>query len=667
VNTQWPGEYALINADTRHYILGTAGHIDHGKSSLVKALTGVDPDRLPEERRRGMTIELGFAELAIGSARFGIVDVPGHERFVRTMVAGASGIDVAMLVVAADDSVMPQTIEHVEILKLLGVRRGVVALTKTDLVDNDMVGFVREEIVALLAGSALERAEIVPVSAMTGHGLDELKQAILRAAQRAPLSPTDGPFRMAVDRVFAVQGRGTVVTGSALRGSIGVGDSLEAWPAGESCRVRDLQTYGTHRDRLHRGQRCAINLIGIDREKLERGAELATPHYLQPSRLIDVRLTCLASAHRPLKSTGVVRLEIGTAETLARVVLLDRKNLEPGASAYAQLRSSTPITSTYGQCFILRDENATRTIGGGVVLRPSARRRHRNPDIEVLGLQRLETGDAADRVEEVLRQAGFNQPADLRLAALAGVEPAEVPDILAELKRSKRWVPLPETDMHVVPAVIDELAHRLTGWLERHHVKNPDRPGRIADAVTGWLERMAGKTAARPLFDELLRRRVFKRLGQYVCLPAFAPKLSAADEKLLDAMIREIRDERFQPPTLDDLSIAASQNQSGNQNRDRHGAGTKADQKRLEKLATLAVALGDLVHIEGKIYLHTETEQLLREIVQKLIRDSGGVTVSQAREALDSSRKYTVPFLEYLDRIGCTRRQGDVRYLADDA
>jgi len=633
---------------TRYFLLGTAGHIDHGKSSLVRALTGTDPDRLPEEKRRGMTIELGFAELTVGNARFGIVDVPGHERFVRTMVAGATGIDIAMLVVAADDSVMPQTVEHVDILRLLGVRHGLVALTKIDVVDPDMVELVGDEIRQLLASTALANAPICPVSSVTGRGLDELKTAILTVSRSVAAPPAEGPFRMAVDRVFTVAGRGTVVTGSALRGSVSVGDTLEVWPAGETGRVRDLQTHGLHSDRLQRGQRCAMNLIGVERERLERGAELATPGFLQPSRLIDVRLECLPSYAKPLKSTSVVRLEIGTADLPIRVVLWNGGTLAPGQSAYAQLRSGAAITSVHGQRFIVRDENAVRTIGGGIVLRPVAHRRRRVSANDTDTLRRLESQDPADRVEQVLHDSGFVTPSDLALCARAGVEPSDLPALLIQAEREKRWVPVVGTTVRAVPAAIDDLSARLTHWLERHHQKNPQLPGRPIDAVVGWLERMTSKALARPLFDGLLKRGAFKRLGAFACLPAFAPSLSAAEEKMLGTLVAEIKAGGFQPPTLDELSIHSP-----------------ADRKRIERLATLAVALGELIPVEGKLYLHAATEKRLRDTVASLIGRGPGVTVAQVREALNSSRKFVVPFLEYLDRVGFTRRVGDQRLLAD--
>jgi len=632
----------------RHFILGTAGHIDHGKTSLVRALTGTDTDRLPEERRRGMTIELGFAELVAADICFGIVDVPGHERFVRTMVAGATGIDVGLLVVAADDSVMPQTIEHVEILHLLGVRHAVIAITKIDMVDEDMVDLVAEEVRELVAHTPLKGATICRVSSVTGAGLEELKRALVAASRRVEPASGTGPFCLTVDRVFTIQGRGTVVTGSALRGSVSTGDTLQVWPANVPCRVRDLQAHGRSHTTLTRGQRCAINLSGIDREHLERGAELATPGFLQPSRLLDVRLQCLSSYGKPLKSTSVVRLEIGTAELPARVVLLEGKTLAPGESTYAQLRSGTAVTAAYGQRFIVRDENATRTIGGGVVLRSTARRRRGDVDRERAALVALETGSPTDRLEEVLRVHGFHPPPELSASCQSGIEPEQLGAVMRELEAVGRWVPIPGTEVYAVPSAVDDITDRLVRWLERFHRKNPESPGRPADSVVGWLERLTRREVAKPIVDDLVQAKKLKRLGRFVCLPSFAPQLSNADEKLLDDMVRTMRRGSFQPPTLDEFA-----------------AGASADKKRIERLATLAVAMGDLVRIDGKIYLHAEAEERLRQVVADLVRRTEGATVAEIREALGSSRKFVVPFMEYLDRVGYTRRIGDRRVLAE--
>ncbi len=597
-----------------------------------------------------MTIELGFAELTIDETHFGIVDVPGHERFVRTMVAGATGIDIALLVVAADDSVMPQTIEHVEILRLLGLERAVVAITKIDVVDETMVELVTDDVRELLAGSPLANAPICPVSSTKGTGIAELRRALVAVAAQIEKKSPATPFRMAVDRVFTVQGRGTVVTGSVLCGQVQNGDTLDVFPGMHRCRVRDLQAHGSAHASIARGQRAAINVSGIDRQQLQRGSELATPGYLQPARILDVQLHCLGSLNRPLKSTSTVRLELGTTELPVRVVLLESDRLEPGDTAFAQLRSGEPITCVYGQRFILRDESATRTIGGGVVLRPSTQRRRRIGDDTIEALTALATGNPVDRLAQVLTTAAFDPPTDLQMCARSGVELGELTDLMTRLKSDGTWAPVATTGHFATPQTVEHMTRRLVSWLERHHRAHPQLPGRPVDSVLGWLERVTTHRAlARPLLDQMIASKIVKPLGRFICSPAFAPELSAADEKLLSVLVSEVREGGFQPPTLDGVSIA-----------------TQAGRKRITRLATLAVAMGELVAIEGRMYLHADAEHSLRKTVADLISASGGVTVAQVREALDSSRKFVVPFLEYLDRIGFTQRTGDERTLVQD-
>jgi selenocysteine-specific elongation factor len=575
------------------------------------------------------------------------------------MVAGATGIDIALLVVAADDSVMPQTVEHLEILRLLGIERAVVAITKCDMVDAPMVELVQEEVRELLRGgpqagsgaaeSGLADAEIVAVSSVTGFGLDELRQAILRASNGVVRPATSTPFRMAVDRVFTVQGRGTVVTGSVLRGRVCPGDALEVFPGKLACRVRDMQTHGAAEQELARGQRAALNLGGTTREEIARGSELATPGYLEPSHILDVKLDYLGTCDKLLRSAQKGRLEMGTAEVPVRVVLHEGDRLAPGQSAYAQLRSGEPIVSAYGQRFILRDESAVRTLGGGRVLRPVTRRRRADEGETVASLKRLDSGDAVARVEEVLRVSGFRTPTALQICLRAGVEVDEVPGLLERLERDGRWQRVGGTETRATPGAMEDLAARLLAWLERYHRSHPELPGRSADSAIGWLERVTGQKAlARPFLEDLLRRKVVSRLGKFVAKPSFAPSLSGADEKLLAEMIEEIRRGEFQPPALNELRSAAT-----------------ADKKRIGRLATLAMAMGELVSIDGAIYLHSANEAKLRSVVAEAISREGAVTVSQVREALQTSRKYAVPFLEYLDRVGFTKRVGDQRILSN--
>src|SRR5947209_2098719 len=411
----------------RDLILGTAGHIDHGKTSLVKGLTGIDCDRLPEEKARGITIDIGFATLDLGAFRLGIVDVPGHERFVKNMLAGATGVDLALLVVAADDSVMPQTREHLEILRLLGLRHGLIALTKSDLVDETTREVVELEIRDLVHGSFLESAPIIRTSAQTGEGIDSLKTAIADICKHVESRTGQEWIRMAIDRSFIIQGHGTVVTGSVTAGTMRIGDEVEWLPKRERVRIRSLQNHDRPVEEVHRGMRAAINLAGVHHEDVIRGQELATPGYLEPSRVLTIRLHCLADMKRPIKHRAPVRFHVGTSEIMGSVSLLDCDTVEPGQWGLAQVFLEEAATAVWGQPFVVRGSSATQTLGGGQVLQPVAkkvRRRH----LEMLErVERLWTGDPEQRVLTVAWFGGFAgfTPADLVRGANVGPDQAQ--------------------------------------------------------------------------------------------------------------------------------------------------------------------------------------------------------------------------------------------------
>ena len=630
----------------RHLILGTAGHIDHGKTALVRALTGIDTDRLPEEKRRGMTIDLGFAQLDLGLVCFGIVDVPGHERFVRTMVAGATGIDMALIVVAGDDSVMPQTVEHVEVLRLVGIEHAVVAITKSDLVDETLIELVKEDVQQLLDRAGLKDVPIVPVSSTAGDGLAELRDRIKEVAAGVPERDAAGAFRMAIDRVFTIQGRGTVVTGSVIQGAVHSGDTLELHPGELTCRVRGMQTHGADSTELQLGQRAALNLIGVDRERIERGHELTACGYLAPSRRVDARFEVLSSARRSIKPFSKLRICLGTREQIARIVPLEREAVAPGASTFVQMRSAQPFFATHGQHFIARTENGTRTLGGGVVLRPAATRWSRDRTAERSALQMLETGGPAERLRQVLAESGFQSPTPLHLAARTGISPDELPAMLGAMEEQEQRIAIDSSDRRFVPNVVDALFARAERWLQRHHDAHPEEPGCLADAVIGWLERKSAAGLGRPLFDRFRKADRVTVRGRYACLPQFAPAMSAKDDRVYRQMLDAYRAGAYQPPSYDELAA---------------GLGTEV--QRIKRLCKVAVAWGDLAEIDGNVYLAAEHEEGLRRTVTEMIESSGGVTVAQVRERLDSSRKFVVPLMEYLDRTKFTVRKGDLRLL----
>jgi selenocysteine-specific elongation factor len=633
-------------------ILGTAGHIDHGKTSLVKALTGVDTDRLPEEKLRGITIDLGFAELQLGDFRLGIVDVPGHERFVRNMLAGATGIDLALLVVAADDSVKPQTREHLEILRLLKLEEGVIALTKCDLPEPDWIDLVEAEVRELVSDTFLNDAPLVRTSVASGAGLSELKEALAQAAERASRSVRmerlNAPFRLAIDRTFTIAGHGTVVTGSVASGRARLGDALVVEPGGVAVRVRGLQSHDRPADEVHRGQRAAINLAGIHHDEVRRGQELASPGYLAPSRILSAEIALAETAVRPLKNRTRVRVHLGTAELMASVVLLDRERLEPGQRALAQVFLSEPAVCAWGQPLVLRSESPVMTIGGGSVLDPNARRLARN-DSDVLGrLAGLTAADPIERAAAALSFIGLAewQPSDLSRAA--GVDrPVGVVDRLVERGSLVELALSPSRVLRVERRWLDGVFDRIEGILDQQHAEFPLRMMLDRSRLVHRLEYLGAEPVVAALLAAMSRAGRLRETDRGVALPGRGPQLSKNEQKLLADMVETYRTARYEPPSVDEIRERTTKNQQS-----------------VEQLAALAIAEGQLVEIGGGYLLHAETERQLRETLSAQMATGEGRTVSQIRELLGTTRKYAVPLCEYLDRIGFTRRDGDLRYLA---
>jgi selenocysteine-specific elongation factor len=636
---------------THNLILGTAGHIDHGKTSLVKALTGIDCDRLPEEKARGITIDIGFARLDLPPFQIGIVDVPGHERFIKNMLAGATGIDLAVLVIAADDSIMPQTREHLEILRLLGLKHGLIALTKSDLVDSTTREVVEMEIRDLVQGSFLENAPIIATSAHTGQGVDELKAAIAEICRRVEERTTRQWFRLSIDRSFVVQGHGTVVTGSVTSGSLKVGDEVEWLPRGEKVRVRSLQNHDQAVDEVHRGQRAAINLAGVRHEDVVRGQEIATPGYMLPSRVVTVRMHCLADMRRPIKHRAPLRFHVGASELMATVSLLDCDTIEPGKWGLAQLFLEEPATVVWGQPFVVRESSATYTVGGGQVLQPVARKIRRR-HLELLErVEQLWTGNTRDRVLTVAWFGGFAGFSVADLVRGANLGPDEAMATVTDLQNAGEL-----TEVAISPArklllhkdMTQELEQRVLQVLTHLHEQFPLMSTHDRQKVQSQLDYVGDDALVQGVVERMIQRKMLagdlRRIGR----SDFKPRLSNNQRKLKERMIEAYKGTGFQPPEPGSFI-----NQAGG------NAGS------LNDLFDVCVAEGHLVRITDELYLHTEAEaQMRRLITDRLARGGTGLTVAEIRDLLGTTRKYAVPLCEYLDRIGTTRREGDLRLLA---
>ncbi len=634
--------------DIQPIVIGTAGHIDHGKSSLVRALTGIDPDRLKEEKERGLTIDLGFAPLLMPDGRtVGIIDVPGHERFVRNMVAGATGIDLVVLVVAADDGVMPQTREHLDIMGLLGQKRGLVALNKVDMVDPEMVELAAEDVRATLAGTFLAEAPIVRVSARTGAGLDELKEQMFALAAQIQPRSDQGVFRLPIQRVFSKQGFGAVVTGVPVSGAVSIGDTLEVLPAGLRGKVRGLHAYGKPVSRARAGHSTAINLSDVEHEKVARGAVVATPDFFSPVRMVAVRLRVLASLSRPVLDRIHVRLHTGTADPLGELVLLDKERLEPGEEGLAQVRLEEPLVCAPGDSFILRLASPAETLGGGVILEESRHRLKRFKGFVLEGLARQERSlrDPAALLESTLARADDDMcsVADLAHATKQPVELTHA--LLAQLfkERRARAVGAKQSWIHAdrLEAALTKMRGALAKWFEENSLR------RVMEVLE--LRRITGldpEFLDALLDDDEKRGRIVRESGGLVRLAGREVALDEATQARRKALLAALESQPLAPPTPEELAVLL-----------------RLAPKELSRVLQLCVDEGSLVRINPEIHLTSAQYAKAKELVVDNCTRHGHLEIPELRDALATTRKFLIPLLEHFDAKGVTTRMGAHRVL----
>lgn len=635
----------------KRIIVGTAGHIDHGKTSLVKALTGMDADRLKEEKERGITIDIGFADLTVGDVHFGFVDVPGHERFIRNMLAGAHGIDLVMLVVAADESVMPQTREHFDICRLLEVKAGLVVITKADLVDEELLQLVEAEVTDFVAGSFLEGAPVLRVSARTLEGVDELKKALARLAAKVAARDENTVARLPVDRVFTIKGFGTVVTGTLIAGRIRTGEELELLPsAGRRARVRGIQVHSQAMQEARAGERTAINLQGLDLDEVSRGQVLAPAGRLRTTSLLDVRLHLLKSAPRPLRNRSRVHLHIGTAEVLARVVLLGQSEVAAGSSCLAQLRLESPALGLPGDHFIIRSYSPATTIGGGTIIDalPQKHRLRQSPQV-VSQLEKLAASDEIERTALMVEMAGEQGMTMAEIAARCGAPDEAIRRATESSTRSRRLIAASSNPLLLIarPA-FEELAKSVRRLLKDFHEKAPLESGmgreEIREKVFAHLPQEIFRAVINHLTDrkEIVTDKDLLRLSGH--LVALSPEEQAAKDRLAELYSRA----ELQTMTLED-AIAQVGPQFG------------IDSHRAQRFAQMLINSGELVRVSDLIF-HRNTLDHLRSILQKFKVENGPrIDVGSFKDLTGVSRKYAIPLLEYLDRQRVTRRVGDSR------
>jgi selenocysteine-specific elongation factor len=628
-----------------HIIIGTAGHIDHGKSALIRALTGTDPDRLKEEKQRGLTIDLGFAFLGDDIA---FIDVPGHEKFVKNMVAGVSTIDMAMLVVAADDGVMPQTREHLDILSLLQILSGILVITKTDLVETDFTDLVEEELRDLCKGSFMNDAPVFRVSAITGEGIEELKTHLLTHLNKNE-RPNRGFFWMPVDRSFSVKGFGTVVTGSVLSGQTAVGDALELLPDGKQVRVRNIQTHGHQATTVGMAERGAINIHPIDRENVHRGQVLATPGYFSASSRMDARLSLLPGSPRTLRNRSRIRLHLGTDEIMARVRLLERPELAPGSSQYVQLLLERPTVAMRRQPFVIRQYSPTLTIGGGIILDANATQFRKGDSARLAQLKASEKQDPLELIATVLLNDEQLEWTTTDLARKTGMPEQDLTPLLDTAKEQGEILAMGagKKTRWIHRSALDRLEVLVRGTLTRFHEQEPLKPG-ISKAE---LKNQVADDLSASLFDkalqELEQNEVIENIQQWVRLTGYRIRLEPQDQKLADRIEKEYLEALFQPPDLSGLSKTLAANPVA-----------------IRKVIDAMIGQNKLIATGQDFYFH---QQALIEAGKRLIEtEKSEISVSEFRELVNTSRKYALPLLTLMDDLGMTERVADVRLVHGD-
>ena len=631
----------------KHVIIGTAGHVDHGKTLLVKALTGIDTDRLVEEKKRGITIELGFAHLDFDDGtQAGIVDVPGHEKFIKNMLAGAGGIDLAMLVVAADEGFMPQTVEHLGILSLLGIQDGLVVITKCDMADPEWVEMVKEDVRTHVEGTFLEGKPVFTVSAYTGQGIPELRQALKELVQKAAEKNMRTPFRLPIDRVFSVDGFGTVVTGTLIEGSVSNGDMAEILPGGVQARVRNLQVHDRDVETAYAGQRVAINLAGVKKADLGRGDVIARPGSVRTSLMLDARLQNLKNSQRTILSGSQVHLYHGSAVRLCKVVLLDRDALQPGESCYAQLRLTEEIAAKRGDRFVIRFYSPLETIGGGVVLDDLPRRHKRGDQAVLEALAIRESGSGDDQLVQLVAEHGHSLPTLEKLATPQNLDREELGRSLEELTSAGKVLqPLP--GRYLAASVFDAIWDSCRGLLEQYHRQNPLHAGMKVAELRQKLLKNTDQAVADAILAALAREGKIKAVADRYALADFAVHLTKRQSAIREKLLQTYRKAGLEVPGLDEVIASFP----------------PAEQGDCRQVVESLVSGGGLVMLTPQLCLHSQVYAQVCDKTRDFMAEHQELTLAEFRDLLGTSRKYALAVLEYYDKNKILKKDGDVRRL----
>jgi len=635
----------------KHVILGTAGHIDHGKTALVKTLTGVDTDRLKVEKERGITTELGFTFLDLPSGiRMGIVDVPGHEKFVKHMVAGVWGIDLVALIIATDEGVMPQTREHLDICRLLEVRKGLVILTKIDLVDQDLLELVKEEVTEIVTNTFLKDAPILPVSSITRQGIPELISALDRLSQEVETRSADGVFRLPIDRVFVMKGFGTVVTGTVVSGTLSIGESVQILPSGIEAKVRTLQVYNRSTEKAMAGQRAAVNLQGIETSAVERGDVLVHTNTLAPTRILDVYIEYLPSAERPLKNRTRQRFHIGTNLTSASIFLLDREELVPGESGFAQLRLEAPVVALPHDRFVIRGSGMIQTLAGGVVLDVHPTKHKRNVPSVIEDLSILREGSQDQAIAQHISRSGMGGIACEDLLKRVATSSSEVQGAIGKMIDKGEALLIDPDKLKVIDI---RFYHRLRemalAQLKEFHQRSPMKSGLAKEELRTKLPAELDVKLFQILLNGLIQSKEILLEKDKLRLPTH--QLSSMDEKGLIKRVEEaVLKAGLQSPSPKELSETWSEKEEG-----------------VQAVFEHLVHEGVLVKIKSGIYIHRVPFERLKEELVSYLKKNKEITTPQFKEMTNASRKYAIPLIEYFDQIKLTIRLGEKRVLRSGA
>lgn len=630
-------------------IIGTAGHVDHGKTVLTKRLTGVDTDRLKEEKDRGISIELGFAPLTLPSGtKVGLVDVPGHERFIKNMLAGIAGIDLVLLVIAADEGVMPQTREHLDIINLLEVKKGIVVVTKADLVDEEWLELVESEISEVLEGTVLEEAPIAAVSSFTGKGIPELLELIDLLAQKTLPKTVTGKMRIPVDRVFTITGFGTVITGTLWSGRLKVGDTVEILPQELNARVRNIQVHGEKVGEATAGQRVAVNLAGVETEEISRGDVLGAPGLLETTYRVDVKFSLLKHPGIAIEQRARVRVHHGTREVLGRMHLLDREELLPGESCFCQIVLETPLMALRGDHYVVRSYSPMITIGGGIIIEPVPIRHKRYKDEIMKNLEVKFQGDPKDLVVQTISEDQTGLATIKEISARTSLEEIEVIEQLKILEQSDQVAAVSGEGMIYYflrdeeSRWLDKVDKRLTAY----HEKYPLRLGMPKEELRSREFSHINGKIFNLLIDSWIKKDQIKGQNQNIATKDFKVQLTAEIERALEVIEEGLLEEPFSPPGWDDLVVRAD---------------LKGELK--NEIYSWLINNYRIVKLSDEVIFHSDGIAMAKQAISGYIKENGSIQLAQTRDLLKTSRKYALPLLEYLDQIKFTRREGDLRIL----